>query len=938
MTDALPTHNPPTPALAALRDALACFTDALTHVRFWHILPQTGNDPIGLFDCATGLRYLALPQFQAFLKDHPFLHLVTASGEKTQITLESATRRLWYAGCSILNGRKRYALDEAKALLETAQWGGLEGWGLPTKAELYRFCTTEGNPYRRGGKYRLQSGNGASAYWLVPSGPVDVDEGYWSIGNGYGALLPKNNVWTQLSDDALLLALIARNWRLVTPDGKAHLEPNSTWQHCTPQQLMFALAASGARLASLDGKTVFAFAPHPALAILGDCDHRVSRLPRLELVQLTDPHKGLWELWGAPDGELREWGMVARNPAADVRDHPVAIDFGTSSTVVAIDEGAHKRLVRVGVRDFYQPITPGDFENPTVIELVDYPRFAALWQRDPYRPPLEWDWLRIGHEAQASWRDNAGNPAVIGSILPRLKLWAARPDHLPPLQITDRSNGHTVTLAPPSERLPVRGQPLEVGPSDPFDPIEYYAFQLGMVINWRGSGIHREYYLSFPAKYDQATRKRIRASFARGLQRSLPATLIAQGQILNEFKVEMLASEPVAYAAAALPALGLTPTAEGVTYAVFDFGGGTTDFDFGLWRLPTPEEEDQGYEEVFEHFASSGDNTLGGEQLLEHLAYRVFVANLEVLRDKRIHFTQPVDASLQPGTEAFIQPTQAAQTNTAMLMNRLRPFWEGDKPEFAAQIKIDLLDAYGMKQPVELAVDAEALEQFLSERIAQGVALFLRELARNLDEHTPTPIHVLLAGNASRARHVRAAFDPNEARWAQLLAEVFGEAPPEIIVHQPLPIDPERPYGPTAKTGVALGLLRLVPGQGVKTVDHVRTRNDGEAPFAWYVGHGRKRRFVAALTPHTPYGQWRELGPVVDGVFNLYATQSRRAEAELALTDPEIQRQRLSYADAAPGMRLWARIVAPNAIEVALGNASEPPRASAPHHRITLHK
>ena len=75
-------------------------------------------------------------------------------------------------------------------------------------------------------------------------------------------------------------------------------------------------------------------------------------------------------------------------------------------------------------------------------------------------------------------------------------------------------------LAPHTERNPVRGQPLTVSADDAFDPIELYAWYLGMAINWRGRGLFLKYYLSFPVKYPSEVKQRILASFRRGLQRS----------------------------------------------------------------------------------------------------------------------------------------------------------------------------------------------------------------------------------------------------------------------------------------------------------------------------------------------------------------------------------------------------------------------------------
>jgi hypothetical protein len=61
---------------------------------------------------------------------------------------------------------------------------------------------------------------------------------------------------------------------------------------------------------------------------------------------------------------------------------------------------------------------------------------------------------------------------------------------------------------------------LQVDIDDPFDPIELYAWYLGMAINWRGHGLFLKYYLSFPVEYPREVRDRILASFRRGLQRA----------------------------------------------------------------------------------------------------------------------------------------------------------------------------------------------------------------------------------------------------------------------------------------------------------------------------------------------------------------------------------------------------------------------------------
>ena len=134
---------------------------------------------------------------------------------------------------------------------------------------------------------------------------------------------------------------------------------------------------------------------------------------------------------------------------------------------------------------------------------------------------------------------------------------------------------------------------------------------------------------------------------------------------------------------------------------------------------------------------------------------------------------------------------------------------------------------------------------------------------------------------------------------------------PELIVHAPLPIDEDDHHAPTAKTGVALGLLRLCPGEGVKLLDHVRSEGGDEAPFRYFVGKlGRREEFTPTLTPQTPYQQWHLLGPLPQGVFKLCASISLRARTGMRQGDPELRIQRLDFPGTAAQDRLFARACA----------------------------
>lgn len=942
---------------------LADFIDHLGKSRLWHLLPHGENDPdkaICIFDAQTGLRYPAEKEIQSIFDSHSFLYIKSSDNQQHLAILETKTRLLWNNESSTTT----YPLDSGKNIVQKARWANIKNWQIPSKSQLYSFATTHGNPYRSEQEYRLNTAENKTDFrWLTKEGCLDTDSGYWSptaYPDGY--IFSCNEIWQDKSTAKIIESLINLDWQLeeineknnpivtgalrsisifneafgIPPletiesltnkdqqpektNKKNPIKTDPRWKNTTYEKLLANLIIEKLQLKAIDSEEILNPRKYMIDLQMFELDYTPCRLPKLDSTQLCDPEKGLWELWGEPAETLARFDLVARDPGRDVQRRAVSIDFGTSSTVVAVDtSNGGRELLRIGVRDFYQSVQPQHFENPTVLECLDYSAFAQAWTESAYRPALDWTWMRAAHEAQASFRDNPGDTKILASILPRLKQWALRSNEHSRVRITDRQ-GLEVELAPHSENNPVRGQPLNVSAKYPFDPIELYAWYLGMAINWRERGVFLKYYLSFPVKYPREVKERILASFRRGLQRSLPYSLIEHHpQVLNDFEVNDLASEPAAYAAAALPHLGVEPSEAGVPYAVFDFGGGTSDFDYGLLRWATEEEEYMGYEQVFEHLASSGDNFLGGENLLEHLVYESFRQNLEVLRKERIQFTKPLDALPFAGSEAFLANTQAAQTNSIMLAARLRTFLEGDQPDLAAQIKLDLIDANGSKKTCELALDAQALDGLLAARIRCGATAFLAELARIQSElPAGVPIHVLLAGNGSRSRHVQRLFDTQGSQWAELLTQTFADNPPEILVHQPLPMNTDNPHAPTTKTGVALGLLRLVPGKNTLLVDHLRQRHDGQAPFAWFAGRLRRGRFDPALAPGATYQHWHELGPLQQGVFNLYASSSPRSHHGLPEGDPELKMFRLDFPAAPLGARLFARAVTPNTLEMA---------------------
>ena len=393
-------------------------------------------------------------------------------------------------------------------------------------------------------------------------------------------------------------------------------------------------------------------------------------LTAYDKMQLEDPNRGSWELWDALHDETENKVDVgryfyARDPRTDIFEGGlVGIDFGTKSTVVAI-KGDTETItpIRVGSGQLDAAVKAKHYENPTVMEFIDIESFMQAYASREGRPLTSWADITTSHTAFEDW-NNIDKTENYFAFFGELKQWAG--DSSRNIRIRDKKKKEI--LLPPYAELH----------EGDLDPIEIYAYYIGLYINNMHRGkIFMEYLLSFPVTYTLDVRKRILNSFQRGLRRSLPQAIVQDEQCMQKFHVEQGVGEPAAYAVCALQEYHLRPqNDEKIAYAVFDFGGGTTDFDFGIWRKAKgPKERRFNY--VIEHFGDGGDKYLGGENLLELLAFEVFKANADALRKTGISFFCPPECKEFSGSEVLLSNSQEARSNMRSLMEKLRPFWEG---------------------------------------------------------------------------------------------------------------------------------------------------------------------------------------------------------------------------------------------------------------------
>ena len=151
------------------------------------------------------------------------------------------------------------------------------------------------------------------------------------------------------------------------------------------------------------------------------------------------------------------------------------------------------------------------------------------------------------------------------------------------------------------------------------------------------------------------------------------------------------------------------------------------------------------------------------------------------------------------------------------------------------------------------------------------------------------------------------------------LKDIFGESLPNFVIHEPLDADGKNPYKPTAKTGVALGLLRLCPGESLKAINHAKSDND-DSPFHFFVGAIKLNKFVPALKRGCVYNQWVEVGPIRDRIaYLVYTTTPKASLGTMPRGDSELIEKKLSFAGDTTGHKVFARAISPNEVEICTG-------------------
>ena len=634
--------------------------------------------------------------------------------------------------------------------------------------------------------------------------------------------------------------------------------------------------------------------------------------------EIEDINKGSWDVFDDLDEEGNlcfteeedyeiieiEDEIYARNPKYDiVESGVVGIDFGTKSTVVVSyrDDNAginNSKTLPIRISGNMNDIERTEnYENATIIHFSKLNNFMWDYNFVKGRPHTHYCDIQVSLEAENELKRNTED-FDINEFMLDLKQWASSKNKKKKIR-DEEGFLHTINGY------------LDLKEGE-FDPIEIYAYYIGCRINNMAQySIFLEYYLSFPVTYELEVKNRILNSFRKGIMKSLPNSILNDEEVMKRFRVVFGASEPASYAITALKKFCVEPDLENeIGYSVFDFGGGTTDFSYGIYR---EKENSRKYDYEIQELESGGDKYLGGENLLALIAFDVFLQNREKLVNGNYFISLPANKKSEIGFETFVSEASQAEYNMKKMMEAMRDYWEGKLEESlkdSGKVTVYLSNKENQYKNEELDVDYDRLDEILKKNIYGGIISFLEKFDIVFNNKKLKEIYIFLAGNSSKSKFVEEIFE-NE------LTEEFKQKY-NIILKNAYSIEEEtegKVIGLNSKTGVAFGLVELREGNG--EVEYIPFRNiakNEEINFKYCLGYSKKRRFIPVINFNTKYNEWIKYDDVEDEkiIEVLYSGNTRAEGKEFPAS--ECSRIRILVQDDDKGS-LFIRLKNPSTIE-----------------------
>jgi len=664
----------------------------------------------------------------------------------------------------------------------------------------------------------------------------------------------------------------------------------------------------------------------------------VAALPPIPGDVLTNPNQGFWQgarfagtkriailkdgsvvglCQRATDKEVVPPEVQRRDPHADVRDAWVAIDLGAQTTTVAIGKGERHELIRLGAVG--APTTARDYENPSELYFNNLPSVLKAWRDRVILPLVTWGDVLVGHASQSHRRVHGKEKALRAkACVTALASLPGRLEGGADVFVVGRSDldGSTKLEKPAAPIIDDEG----IDPDAPFDPLELYAYYIGLTVNTRQRGIHLRYAVGMPTGWPAARREQVLASLRRGLLRSLPAGMVAFDD-LDLLQVVDAGPNVLSFAAFAFRVFAVIPKSnEPVPFVAVDAGATETSVICGQYRKGTADEVAAGLEKVIEHVDPTVLSDLGGEHLLHRMAYKVYAASATSMQHNEIPFQPPSGEDPVEGAGARLNGSFDAQLNVRLLKDAVRPILEASGPQPLPDM-VQLYASDGRVRDVRIMIDRAVLSEWLRGQLSEAAVEIKEAIAKGFsqvtrDEAPYSDLKIMIGGRLGM--------------HAFLLERLEAVLPSSVKVHKFREADHTNLSAPTVKIATALGILTLrQQHMGPTQV------SDDRSSFKFRVGRAKRGVMFTVLDGSTGYDAWRELGACTRPDVTVLYTESTKS-GDLATEDPEIRRVVCSLGYDAVGYRVYMRAVAGARVEVSVGPPGGRPDEDAPLWELDL--
>lgn len=573
----------------------------------------------------------------------------------------------------------------------------------------------------------------------------------------------------------------------------------------------------------------------------------------------------------------------------------VSIDFGTSSTCVAIEGGDGKpELLTISPSDESDNDVNNQFENPTNLMIFNWSSLYEKWRAEDKHSNM----MRKG-DIHDFMSDKSAVDFNFGYEVKKLIGYAGK----------DEINAILTLIKMVHYRLS-KEEKMDINPfaekdkyvyivSDPnqqdenhFDPVAFYGYLIGKAINDQSKreNIFCKFMITSPVKFNQNVKNAICKSLEYGLKRSLPLPL------RDKMSVEMKFVEPVAYIGAicGTPYFRIEEDEEKL-FAVYDFGGGTLDYSYGT--ISNIEDD------LSINIKGVGGNEMfGGEILISQISYQIYLRNMVDMIENKVPFIVP-DGEIRPDElpDNLVLYSNYADANVKKISELIsRDIFEGRVEEYSEPVVCELVDINGNIIEASLTVDMNQITELLEDRIGDTVKIFADEMDRafrNINGYNRNNVYIFKAGNSSKSEYVKMGMDKYfpEHPHIQMVDEISDNT------------KSNKRYAITPKTAVAFGQLKL------NNFD-VKMQ---ELLFKFYVGYINQgtNEFKPVIERNSSELSWKKFRKIKNDSTSIYFGNS----VEDALVKRDIDTENMR------GMVVYVRVCAEDSIEYCIVDETQIP-------------